>query len=122
MFAKIVALLARLPSDRAAVDWVALALAVLGGGALLLGLVTPDQLPALSEALVGLLVAAGVRGASLAAKSSTQAGAQALADAVQSIRAGKPVPDELLALAAALVVTARRAPAPELVAGDEGGE
>lgn len=122
MLDKILALLARLPADSAAIDWTALALAALGGVALLLGLVTPDQLPGLVDAALGLLVAAGLRGASLAAKGSTVAGAKSLAKAVTTVRAGGRAPDELLALAAALVVAARRgppaalAPAPALAA------
>lgn len=119
MFAKAMDILARLPTDRAALDWVAVALVVLLGAAVALGVLTPDQLPGVAEAAVGLLVAAGVRGASLAAKGTTTASARALADAVARLRAGQPVPDEVLAMAAALVVAARRAPPPELIGGDD---
>lgn len=103
------ALLARLPADRSAIDLVTLVLILLGGLALSQGWVTPEQLPSVTELALAALGAVGLRGASLAAKRS-QAGAQALASAVSAVRAGKPVPAELVAHAEALVEAVRVPP------------
>ena len=108
MIDRIVALLARIPADRASVDWIALALAVLGAVLLAFGVVTPAQIPGLVELVLAVATAAGLRGAALAAKGSAVAGASAIARAVADVRAGKPTSAELVALAAALVEASRR--------------
>jgi hypothetical protein len=96
MYQKILALLAKLPSDSPSVDWVVIALVIAGAIAVATGVVTPDQLPTLIDAALYGLVGIGVRGASLAAKAKAATGASVLANAVSDVRSGKAVPTELV--------------------------
>lgn len=102
MYDKILALLARVPADHWGLDLAAIALVALGCGAVLLGVLTPDQLPAALDAalyVLGLVVPAmAARAAALKVRAS--AGTKAALAAVAAVKAR----DEVATIEAAVEV------------------